>query len=69
MCIETLNWEIQHNRFIYNISTFQISTCVTIDLVSLAHGFKLMEEFEIVSWKALIASRAVSKVVSKKKII
>ena len=48
MWIETLNWEIQHHRFIYNIVTFQISTCVNLDLVFLAHVFKLMEEFEIV---------------------
>ena len=51
MWIETLNWDIQHHRFIYNIVTFQISTCVNLDLVFLAHGFKLMEEFEIVGWK------------------
>ena len=30
----------------YAVVTFQINTCVNLDQVFLAHGFKLMDEFE-----------------------
>ena len=34
----------------YAVFTFQINTCVNLDPVFLAHGFKLMDEFEKVKW-------------------
>ena len=35
----------------YAVVTFQINTRVNLDSVFLAHGFKLMVEFEKVGWE------------------